>query len=133
MTMMTRTRFLAAFDAERWLTGPEVLDRLDQADFWPAWWRRASQALKLAYVASVCWRTVGEDGLPVILAIDRGEGETHTIMYKPRAALTAGDYVEVRRFFDGLARYERRAATIAAALAVKMAGEEVVEGDDADV
>jgi hypothetical protein len=52
--MMTRQAFLAAFDADRWLTGPEVLECLEQRGFWDPWWQKASQAAKLAYIANVC-------------------------------------------------------------------------------
>ena len=31
--MMTQQAFLAAFDVDRWLTGPELLQRLDQGGF----------------------------------------------------------------------------------------------------
>ncbi len=50
--MMTRETFLAAFDTDRWLTGPDVLAHLEASGFWDPWWRQASQAAKLVTVQS---------------------------------------------------------------------------------
>jgi hypothetical protein len=111
--MMTRETFLAAFDTDRWLTGPDVLAHLEASGFWDPWWRQASQAAKLASVAQVCWRCHDDDGLPFIAAIDRGEGSTRTLMDKPCAALTSEEAQEVRRYFLAMAWYERWAAAIA--------------------
>ena len=117
----------------RWVTGEGAIEQLDQADFWDLWWQQASQAAKLAYIASVCWRCQDEDDLPFIVAIDRNEGATRTLMYKPCGALTAEDYAEVKAYFLALSRYESRAADIVDGLAVRFEGKGVLwgRGDDA--
>jgi hypothetical protein len=47
--------------------------------------------------------------------------------------LTPDDYLEAHRYFSGLARYERRAADIAAALALRLEHEGILPQVDADL
>jgi hypothetical protein len=71
----------------------------------------------------VCWRTRDDDGLPFVVAIDRGEGERRAFVYKACAALTLN---EVHKYFLALGRYEERAADIADALAWRMQDQGIV-------
>jgi hypothetical protein len=100
---------------------------LDEVAFWDLWWQQASQAAKLAYVASICGRCRDENGPPSIAAIDRGEAPIRTLMYKPYSALTPEDYAEVKRYFLAMAQYEHRAADLVEALAFHVEGQGIME------
>jgi hypothetical protein len=108
--MMSLQQFKRAFDPARWISGAEVIARLDTLNYWEDQWREASIAAKAAYVSRQCQRWRDQEGMPLIVSLERGEGEERTTYYKPEIGMTPEDYREAQSYYYQAARDDFRAA-----------------------